>query len=96
MWYECVLDVCRQNKFYPLMCLVVNDNPEGQKLVGVYDSAKANYGCRVCWCKGANFSRPGKGRQADMRTVTRMQYVKSAIRRRGSKRADWKKYSCEC
>ena len=33
---------------WPVMCLVVNDNPEGQKLAGIYNSHRAAFGCRMC------------------------------------------------
>ena len=37
-----------EQHFWPVMCLVVNDNPEGQKLGGIYNSHKAAFGCRMC------------------------------------------------
>lgn len=35
--------------FWPQVCIVVNDNPEGQLLAGIYDSRLAEFPCRVCW-----------------------------------------------
>jgi hypothetical protein len=34
--------------FWPVICAVVNDNPEGHRLTGVYGSAKAQFPCRMC------------------------------------------------
>lgn len=38
----------RMQVFYPVICLVVNDNPEGQLLSLVYGSAQAKLPCRMC------------------------------------------------
>jgi len=35
--------------FWPQLCIVVNDNPEGQLLAGIFDSMLAEFPCRVCW-----------------------------------------------
>ena len=35
--------------FWPAFALVVNDNPEGQRLCGVYDHKDAKFPCRMCW-----------------------------------------------
>ena len=35
--------------FWPQLCIVVNDNPEGQILAGIFDGATAEFPCRVCW-----------------------------------------------
>jgi len=35
--------------FWPQICIVVNDNPEGQLLAGIFNSALANFPCRICW-----------------------------------------------
>lgn len=35
--------------FWPQICIVVNDNPEGQLLAGIYDNRLAAFPCRVCW-----------------------------------------------
>jgi hypothetical protein len=35
--------------FWPQLCIVVNDNPEGQLLAGIFDGATAEFPCRVCW-----------------------------------------------
>ena len=32
----------------PALCVIINDNPEGQLLSLVYDSAKAKQPCRMC------------------------------------------------
>lgn len=37
------------HRFMPFLCLIVNDNPEGQLLALVYNSAKAKFPCRCCW-----------------------------------------------
>lgn len=56
--------------FYPVICIVVNDNPEGQLLTLVYHSSMAKFPCRTCWVRGEDFSKPRKGEQARLRTVT--------------------------
>ena len=38
-----VLRICR-----PAICAIINDNPEGQLLAGVYGSMKAQLPCRMC------------------------------------------------
>ena len=35
--------------FWPQLCIVVNDNPEGQMLASIFDGATAEFPCRVCW-----------------------------------------------
>ena len=32
-----------------MICAIVNDNPEGQLLSLVYNSAMSKYPCRTCW-----------------------------------------------
>lgn len=36
--------------FWPGLAIVVNDNPEGQRLAGIYDSMEAKHPCRMCRC----------------------------------------------
>lgn len=37
-------------KFVAVFCFVCADNPEAQLLCNNYNSGKANYPCRICWC----------------------------------------------
>lgn len=39
----------RTKLFMPVICAIVNDNPEGQLLCLTYDSSKAQKPCRSCW-----------------------------------------------
>ena len=39
----------RMKLFYPIVACVVNDNPEGQLMALVFNSALSNYGCTMCW-----------------------------------------------
>jgi len=34
--------------FWPVIALVVNDNPEGHRLTGVFGSDKTSFPCRMC------------------------------------------------
>jgi hypothetical protein len=36
--------------FWPAIALFINDNPEGQRLCGVYDSMICKFPCRMCGC----------------------------------------------
>ena len=38
-----------RRRFMPVICAIVNDNPEGQLLTLTYDSAKTSRPCRSCW-----------------------------------------------
>jgi hypothetical protein len=35
--------------FWPVIGVVINDNPEGQRLCGIYDHKDAKFPCRMCW-----------------------------------------------
>lgn len=63
----------RLEVFYPVICCVINDNPEGQLLALVYNSAKAKFPCRTCWVHGHDFCDPDQGNIARLRTVAQDQ-----------------------
>jgi hypothetical protein len=35
--------------FLPVISVVINDNPEGQRVCGIYDHKDAKFPCRQCW-----------------------------------------------
>ena len=39
----------RLRVFYPALCLIINDNPEGNLQALVKDSARVPSPCRMCW-----------------------------------------------
>ena len=53
--------------FYPVICVVVNDNPEGQLLALVYGSANAQFPCRMCKISRDDLNNPTIGLEMELR-----------------------------
>ena len=53
--------------FRPAIALFINDNPEGQRLCGVYDSMICKFPCRMCGCSGADLENPRAGAASALR-----------------------------
>jgi hypothetical protein len=62
------------------IAIVINDNPEGQRLCGIYDSNLAQFPCRMCWVKQANLDNPVAGMAAAMRTAEDMETRRAEAR----------------
>ena len=59
--------VVRMQLFWPVVAFVIQDNPEGQALAGVYGHANAKFPCRMCMCPSDKFDDPPSGFLAPLR-----------------------------
>jgi hypothetical protein len=66
--------------FWVEIAIVINDNPEGQRLCGIYDSAIAQFPCRMCWVPKVSMDDPVRGMAAAIRTPEDMEARRAEAR----------------